>query len=77
MALLKEMTKSGMNVSRLNCSPGTHEYHAEAIEKNHAAIESFKSDAVVYLPVAVALDAKGPEIQTGFIKSSSTADVEL
>ncbi|CAD7675148.1 unnamed protein product [Nyctereutes procyonoides] len=74
---LKEMIKSGMNVARLNFSHGTHEYHAETIKNVRAATESFASDPILYRPVAVALDTKGPEIRTGLIKKGATLKITL
>ena len=57
--VLEDMLRSGMDVARLNFSHGTHEGHAEMLEKFRRVRDSLR------VPAAVLLDTKGPEIRLG------------
>ncbi|MBE6569562.1 MAG: pyruvate kinase [Ruminococcaceae bacterium] len=55
--MIEKLIRAGMNVARLNFSHGTHEEHAEVIDRIKRA------RAKLQVPVAIMLDTKGPEIR--------------
>ena len=56
---LEQALLSGMNVSRLNFSHGTHEVHAGVIENLRALANKWKA------PVSILQDLQGPKIRVG------------
>ncbi|MBE6813705.1 MAG: pyruvate kinase [Ruminococcaceae bacterium] len=61
-AVMEAMLKNGMNVARLNFSHGTHEQHAETIDRFRKVRDRLNVSA------AVMLDTKGPEIRIRLMK---------
>lgn len=57
--MLTRLIEEGMNVARLNFSHGTHEEQGEKIRK----IKELREEMGV--PIAIALDTRGPEIRLG------------
>lgn len=57
--ILTKLVQEGMNVARLNFSHGTHEEHRKKIETLR------RVRAKMGVPLAIALDTKGPEIRLG------------
>ncbi|MBQ3859665.1 MAG: pyruvate kinase [Clostridia bacterium] len=60
--MIEKMIRAGMNVARLNFSHGTHEEHAEVINRIKKARDRLG------VPLAIMLDTKGPEIRLGKFK---------
>jgi pyruvate kinase len=58
-AVLTQMIEAGMNVARLNFSHGTHEYHAEVIDRIRGLSESLQK------PIAILADLQGPKLRIG------------
>lgn len=74
---LVQMIESGMNIARLNFSHGTYDFHAKLIANVREAVEiSAKKLGHENLPLAIALDTKGPEIRTGLLQGN-LKEVEL
>ena len=63
--MIEKMIRAGMNVARLNFSHGTHEEHAEVIDRIKKAREKLG------VPLAIMLDTKGPEIRLGKFEGDS------
>ena len=59
LPILRRIASAGMNVARLNMSHGTHEYHAETIERVRIVSVQLQK------PIAILADLQGPKLRTG------------
>lgn len=59
------LIKAGMNIARLNFSHGTHQEHAQIIQRLRMIAQNLS------IPLAIMQDLQGPKIRVGEIKSGS------
>jgi len=57
--MLTRLIQNGMNIARLNFSHGTHEYHAENIQRIRRISAEMKK------PIAILADLQGPKLRMG------------
>jgi pyruvate kinase len=70
LPILRRIAAAGMNVARLNMSHGTHEYHAETIERVRIVSEQIQK------PISILADLQGPKLRTGKMREGGVPLVQ-
>ncbi|CAO3613822.1 unnamed protein product [Cunninghamella blakesleeana] len=69
--VITQLRNAGLNIIRMNFSHGSHSFHQTIIDNTRKSVELYPG-----LPVAIALDTKGPEIRTGNMKNNLEINIK-